>query len=684
MDREPQFPTPPRGDPPAGNPSLPGEARTKPTVRVVEGARLDIQVLRAIAVLVVVLYHAGLPAMFGNGYLGVDVFFVVSGFLITQMVAKGLRAGKFSFVEFYVRRARRLLPALYATLTVTSIAAVTLLEPSALAAYFEQLIGAVSFSANFILPTQFGYFESGADTSPLLHIWSLSLEEQYYFVLPLLLFATPFAAHRALLITLCLGSFLFCLYLLTQDVLLPFLWRLGDISSSDWAFYLLAARAWELLAGSVCAYLVIEKGRIPIGRGVIFAALAAIVLTTNMSFDSLHPRMDALIVVLATCLILVADSAHFRDNLLTRSMAKVGDWSYSIYLVHWPLFVFIQIAFAEAAPAVWMLAAAAVAIPLGYLQYQYVEEPYRGRRASSSRENVRFVAALTAIPAMILSFVYLNGPIEPADDELSLRIAEDLAVNYGLSRDCDPTFSSGDVKEVCITGENPRIALWGDSFAMHLALGIANYGIPIAQLTKSTCGPVMGATPTPDGYHQDWAAECRIHNERSIAYIESTQSIDLIILSSTYRQYVTLVDTYVETDDASLYLAREETIDFILATVRRLIKTGKRVFVISPPPRSGFNIGRCLERKDRKLFTFLGDCRIDARDYREFDADVIEVLQLVEAETDASVVWLDKLLCDGEVCRVRTEEHYLYRDKGHLTRFGSQWIFAKLQPALGL
>lgn len=152
--------------------------------------RTDIQFLRGIAVLFVVLYHSGL-GLLPEGYLGVDIFFVISGFLITKVIIEGLNENRFSFVEFYYRRAKRLLPALYSTLFFTTISGVFFLTQVQWSDYLDQLIGAITFTANFVLPGQTGYFEQASEGKPLLHIWSLSLEEQYYFLLPLFLFILP-------------------------------------------------------------------------------------------------------------------------------------------------------------------------------------------------------------------------------------------------------------------------------------------------------------------------------------------------------------------------------------------------------------------------------------------------------------------------------------------------------------
>jgi peptidoglycan/LPS O-acetylase OafA/YrhL len=224
--------------------------------------RRDIQFLRGIAVLVVVLYHSNLGIL-NQGYLGVDVFFVLSGFLITSIILKSLDNNNFSFSGFYLRRAKRLLPALYSTLLFTTLISLVVLTNLQWIDYLAQLKGALTFTANIVLPMQTGYFESASDGKPLLHIWSLSLEEQYYFLLPLILYFLPKNWRIMGIALLTLISLYWCFsWVYSENQEAPLLWRIADSSKSDWAFYLLFTRAWELLAGSLCAWLMLYRPNI--------------------------------------------------------------------------------------------------------------------------------------------------------------------------------------------------------------------------------------------------------------------------------------------------------------------------------------------------------------------------------------------------------------------------------------
>ena len=181
--------------------------------------RRDIQFLRGIAVLVVVIYHSRL-GLLSQGYLGVDVFFVLSGFLITSLILKELENNTFSFSQFYLRRAKRLLPALYSTLLFTTLFSLIILTNKQWLNYLDQLIGALTFSANMVLPAQSGYFESASEGKPLLHIWSLSLEEQYYFFLPITLYLLPKKYRLTGMLLLLVISIYWCISWVYSDKLI--------------------------------------------------------------------------------------------------------------------------------------------------------------------------------------------------------------------------------------------------------------------------------------------------------------------------------------------------------------------------------------------------------------------------------------------------------------------------------
>ncbi len=633
--------------------------------------RRDLQLLRGIAVLLVVIYHAGLGVI-QHGYLGVDVFFVVSGFLITSIILSSLKTDTFSFSGFYLRRAKRLLPALYCTLAFTSLLAYAFLTGEQWHDYIEQLIGAVSFSANMVLPTQSGYFAGSAETKPLLHIWSLSLEEQYYFILPLFLFILPRKYQLPGLLLLLIGSLAWCIsWTWAPSKVPPFLWRFGEASIGDWAFYLFPTRAWELLAGSVCAWFMLKNPSFSITPLLKWLALSSIFITSSVTVDQIHPRGAAILVVLATSIIILG-----QDNWLPKwspinCIERVGDWSYSVYLVHWPLFTFAYLGYLGVVPLTAKIILLMLSILLGYAQYRLVETPFRyGWRSQSKSTWGWFAAATIAVFLIPAPAVWSNsgGFSAPQVDFLKVR-----QTNNGLFENCERSLSDIRPKPKCVKGENPRLVIWGDSYAMHLVPGLA-VNSELIQLTKSICGPLLDLAPLYGKFDQYWANKCQQHNQLAFNTIVESKTITHVILSSSFMQYFKGTDGHFLLKDDIVKKNSARAIETLAMTIDKLNNAGKKVILISPTPRTGHNVGDCNERKYTGLVVLRDSCDFDVAEYQAYDAEIIQSLLTLEQRTNVKVVWLHDLLCDEKNCKTKIDDTYIYIDGGHLTISGSEKI----------
>lgn len=301
--------------------------------------RHDIQILRAVAVLLVVAHHA-LNHWVPNGMLGVDIFFVISGFLMTQMIVTGIDRGDFTFDGFYLRRARRLLPASLATVAGTVIFAALFLPAGAWPNFIWQVVGALTFTANAVAEQQ---TNDPVFLRPLAHFWSLALEEQFYLLFPLLLWLSPKKMRP---------------------------WGVGIVAVESFilfavfgAGYHLPQRAWELLAGS----LVFFARDLPVRPVMNWLALAT--LPAAIWIGSIP-----LVVALTAVMLLGKD-----DWVRSPAIERIGDWSYSIYLIHWPVIVFTTLAYGAEIPPLLGATLIAVIIGLSALQYRYVEQPFRKR-----------------------------------------------------------------------------------------------------------------------------------------------------------------------------------------------------------------------------------------------------------------------------------------------------------------
>lgn len=636
--------------------------------------RRDIQFLRGIAVLFVVLYHSGLGIL-GQGYLGVDVFFVLSGFLITTIILKSLEGNSFKFSVFYLRRAKRLLPALYCTLVFTSVAGLWVLTPSEWLDYSSQLVGALTFTANMVLPIQSGYFDPASEGKPLLHIWSLSLEEQYYFLLPITLFLLPKRFRLGGILVLFLISIIWCLsWVYSETEMTPFLWRIADSSRSEWAFFLLFTRAWELLGGSICAYIVLHYPKKEAPKWAKIIALGLIFVICSIDINSEHPSLESILVVFATMLILIGSTDWLFKNKVMYCIEKLGDWSYSVYLVHWPLFAYAYLSYVAIIPTSVKLFLVVCSIVLGFLQYKYVETPFRLGKFERLFTNWKLVAITTliflAIPTSSF-FIRIN------DSELSASAHSQP--NVGLSDECEGSFDkSGKLKDACKDIHAPSVVVWGDSYAMHLVPGLAanpkNSGL--VQLTKSTCGPILGLAPINARHNVAWAEGCNEFNQLALEYIKDNKSITHVVFSSVLTTYLKFDEVKYLTSDGIYDANFDVFIETFKNTIREIEALGIVAIIISPTPKAGFNIGSCLNRKSNNVLLLRDNCTVNFNNYLLNQTHENSALELLEKNTN--VIWLKDLLCAGETCTVENNGINYFIDEGHLTVEGSVELLKKI------
>lgn len=467
--------------------------------------RSEIDGMRAIAVVPVVLFHAGFET-FSGGFVGVDVFFVISGYLITALILADIEKDQFSLFDFYERRARRILPALVVVCAVSSIFAVALMLPHQLIQFGQTLIGVFTFVANVILWRQSGYFSLAAEEKPLLHTWSLSVEEQYYILFPIFLVIVARFGSRPMVALTLLGGFV-------SLMLAEWGWRYEPTAN----FFLLPTRAWELLLGSLCAMIAFKPERVPMPvREVAGLTGLAMILFAIFSFDSQtpFPSLYALLPTVGTALIILFVTA---DNLVGRLLSLklfvfIGLVSYSAYLWHQPLFAFLRIHFnGEVAPSV-LLSAGFLTFGLAALTWWFVEQPMRNRRTGPiRRRSVVFAssgAVVTAFVALGATVIANNGLPGRLPEVYTARMASLDALKKGrtegiavgrchFNSNAEGANPSSFIANWSCQPQDAAIAIFGDSHAADKAHALRAAGIEVLQMTGNGCSmnPTIGGRP---------------------------------------------------------------------------------------------------------------------------------------------------------------------------------------------
>jgi peptidoglycan/LPS O-acetylase OafA/YrhL len=487
--------------------------------------RPDIDGLRAVAVLLVVHFHA-FPEAVPGGFIGVDIFFVISGFLITGIVARELGSGKFSLPGFYSRRIRRIFPALIAVLCAVMILGWLWLLPAAYARLSADVFASAAFAANIALLLQSGYFDIESASKPLLHLWSLGIEEQFYLVWPLILMLAARARLGLFGVAALLG-------------IASFVLNVALIGSNPVAtFYLPFTRAFELLAGAAlaCAWGQIGQtgaaGNRRAGLGLVLIAIAAAMLDPHRAF----PGWWAVLPVAGSALLLSAPSAWGNRQLLaSRPMVSLGLISYPLYLWHWPLLVFFAaIKFRPLTPLERELVVL-LSFGLAWATYRFIERPFRFGRPMP-RKTFGLCAAMVLV-AVAGGIIFEAGGFEfrlPAEIRAMANVPVQTA-QWRLHRCLLDLGHENSFADDCVDrNRRPLLMVWGDSTAGALMPGLRKaqqvHDFGIAQFTSNSCIPALNADIAG-------APNCRAINDEVLGLARRLQP-DVVLLHGTFEKYL--------------------------------------------------------------------------------------------------------------------------------------------------
>jgi peptidoglycan/LPS O-acetylase OafA/YrhL len=452
--------------------------------------RREIDGLRALAVIPVILFHSGFES-FSGGFIGVDVFFVISGYLITTIIVTDIELGKFSVLNFYERRARRILPALFVVLLTCIPFYWFWLTPADLKSFSQSLVAVPLFASNILFYLTSGYFQSEAELKPLLHTWSLAVEEQYYLLFPIFLVATWRLGK------LWIFSLLGMLAILSLGLA-----QWGSNTHPAFTFFLLPTRGWEILLGAFAAfYLTIKKSR-DISQsvsqsvsfiGIILILYAVVFFNKETPFPSLYtlvPTIGAALIILFT-----TQSTFVGKFLGSKLLVGIGLLSYSAYLWHQPIFAFVRLRSFEDPSKLFFAGLVVLAFLLAYLTWKYVEVPFRNRRLI--KRNLLVVLSISFSGLFVtlgLLGHFKDGFPTPQQKQINAYANYDYMKAYRGGK-CfleETSTSYTDFSRDCavIDNHNPSLLVFGDSHAAALSKGLRMEIPNVIQYTTSSCPPI--------------------------------------------------------------------------------------------------------------------------------------------------------------------------------------------------
>ncbi len=622
------------------------------------GYRAEIDGLRAIAVLSVLAFHYGAPLR--GGVTGVDVFFVISGFLITQILAGEIAAGTFSVLGFYERRMRRILPALLTMLAFALLAGKFLLMPGDYASLAKSSAAAAFGVSNFFFLANTGYFDQVADFLPLLHTWSLAVEEQFYLVWPLLLLAlatvgsrTALAAILAVIVTIgCVASIVY--------------FHVDPKS----AFYMALPRAWELALGALLAFL----PALPLLAGEIAAwvGLALIAAGFLVVSPSRFPGASALFPCIGAALVIWPRAQITNASRLLGLLAPIGLISYSLYLWHWPIWVYFRIYIENGKPSIAQaIGLAVVSIIISTLSYRYIEQPFRKPRWTAPRT---VAAGFASIMFVFCASMYVDSA-DGLPQRLPLEAQAMRSMQVMWDWPCPETTRINGIPGGFCTFGAPwqsakrKTMIWGDSHAQHFApiFAAINTDPDRAFLVYAGCSAVLG-----DDYYiisvdvPKYPERCQSFHANGMKIIAEDDAIDQLVITSNW------LDLPVRIGKGDVEFGIQAMRNALLKLFDATSRPERRYFLMGTVPELPRNVVECGHQSNSTLLrapctATIGpaDARIIRRKTDFIDALFAELAKTVPHVT--AVIPAEKL-CRSDGCDVHLDDEFLWRDIGHIRR----------------
>ena len=656
--------------------------------------RREIDGLRALAVIPVILFHAGFQA-FGGGFVGVDVFFVISGYLITSIILAEKQAGAFSLIRFYERRARRILPALFVVMFACLPFAWLWLLPSDMKDFSQSLVAVSGFASNILFYWKSGYFDTAAELQPLLHTWSLAVEEQYYLLFPIFFLLTWRLGKRWIVGILAVMALI---------SLAAAQW--GSLTYPRFTFFLLPTRGWAILVGAFVAFYLFakENDKSKTTKTGQSASVIGLLLITYAVWafgkQTPYPSLYALIPTIGTAfIILFATQQTMIGKLLgSKLLVGVGLISYSAYLWHQPLFAFARHRSIDQPGKVMLAALAVAALPLAYLSWRFVETPFRNRQRIK-RNQVFGIGALCSFVFVVIGLVghFTGGYGNRFPDEI-LPVMHEATNNNPRERECfsDPKQFINPA-DSCVYGDksNPRFVLLGDSHANAIAYELGksfqDRGLGFTQMTYTGCPPVLDIYMPRLGQEH----KCYEFNQSVYKFIKQQDGAEYIILMAYWKYYlepmldndqggVTFTPNQANIKshkDNPLSDLDNERVSLVLKKYKESIVTllnqNKKVILVYPVPEVGRNLPEYLTKvyifNGVRIYNFTTDYNL----YLKRNRLVLDTFDGLGERRNLIRIRSDLLFCDVGIknrCATQFNGVPMYFDASHLSNTGARLV----------
>jgi peptidoglycan/LPS O-acetylase OafA/YrhL len=654
--------------------------------------RREIDGLRAIAVLPVIFYHAGFEA-FAGGFIGVDVFFVISGYLITTIILAEMNNGKFSLLTFYERRARRILPALFFVMLCCLPFAWLWLVPKDMEYFCQSLTAVSAFSSNILFWRKSGYFDTGAEFVPLLHTWSLAIEEQFYMLFPLFLMLLWKLRKRWILSSLVLIAIVSLAGA-----------HYGSSRKAGATFFLLPTRGWELAIGAVIAfYFLYKKDQAELIRSHKIASEAfgllglSLICYSIFAFDKAtpFPGFYALVPTIGTALIIIFSTAKTTVGRLlgTKLMVGIGLISYSTYLWHQPLFVFARHRSLTEPNVTLLLALSALSVVLAYFTWRYIESYFRNKKVVSRSQVFAFAVTGSSFFAFAGLAGYLSQGFENHFDKTFIRITTPAE---GIITGCSAVqeLSSGYTAIIGDKTKTPTIALLGDSHSTTITKALdevlINKEKSLVVYAQSWGVPLLDvATNTPEKCRSN-----RVFMLNALNDVVNNSNIDTVIMVAEWANYTegrrwgdTITSYY--TDKYSKSNSIDENVKVfergLKRTLELLANRGIKIIIVGSVPEYNLRVPEYLG----KLYRFYNSTKIPReylityKDYEKRNANVFKAFGNANVYKLANYIDTFKLFCNGTFCEyMDNDNNVFYQDASHVSYSGSKVIVNEIVKVL--